>query len=88
MSLKYDELSASRVSPDQSGSQSISELHKSNRTPAETLENKIQGRAEMNKEVLKPHHSSVPPVSLKIHAKVYAGGSEFPTWSYLILDAF
>ena len=37
---------------------------------------------------LKQHHSRVPPVSLQVHAKAYAGGGGCPTWSYLILDAF
>ena len=41
---KIDELSSSRVSPDQSGSQSNSELKDSNGKPAVTLENNIQNR--------------------------------------------
>ena len=36
------------ISPDQSGSQSNSELKDSNGKPAETLENSIQSSAEMN----------------------------------------
>lgn len=51
------------ISPVQSGSQSNSELKDSNRKPAETLENSIQSRAEMNYiKGLKQHHSRVPPV--------------------------
>ena len=89
MYWKIDELSSSRVSPDQSGSQSNSELKDSNGKPAETLENNIQSRAEMNYiKGLKQHHSRVPPVSLQVHAKAYTGGGGCPTWSYLILDAF
>ena len=77
------------ISPDQSGSQSNSELKDSNGKPAETLENSIQSSAEMNYiKGLKQHHSRVPPVSLQVHAKAYAGGGGCPTWSYLILDAF
>ena len=77
------------ISPDQSGSQSNSELKDSNGKPAETLENSIQSSAEMNYiKGLKRHHSRIPPVSLQVHAKAYAGGGGCPTWSYLILDAF
>ena len=58
------------ISPDQSGSQSNSELKDSNGKPAETLENSIQSSAEMNYiKGLKQHHSRVPPVSLQVHAK-------------------
>ena len=77
------------ISPDQSGSQSNSELKDSNGKPAETLENSIQSSAVMNYITgFKQHHSRAPPVSLQVHAKVYAGGGGCPTWSYLILDAF
>ena len=37
---------------------------------------------------LKHHHSRVPPVSLQVHAKAYAGGGGCPTWLYIISDAF
>ena len=71
------------ISPDQSGSQSNSELKDSNGKPAETLENKIQNRAEMNYMIgLKQHHSIVPPVSLRVDAKAYADEGGCPTWSY------
>ena len=77
------------ISPDQSGSQSNSGLKNSNRKPAETVENHIQSRAEMYYiKGLKQHHSRVPPVSLHVHAKAYAGGGGCQTWSFLILDAF
>ena len=77
------------INLDQSGSQSNSELKDSNRKPAETLENSIQSSAEMNCiKGLIQHHSRVPPVSLQVHTKAYAGGGGCPTWSYLILDAF
>ena len=77
------------ISPDQSGSQSNSELKDSNGKPAETLENSIQSSAEMNYiKGLKQHHSRVPPISLQVHAKAYAGDGGCLTWSYLILDAF
>ena len=77
------------ISPDQSGSQSNSELKDSNRKPAETLENSIQSSAKINYiKGFKQHHSRVPHVSLQVHAKAYAGGGGCPTWSYLILDAF
>ena len=77
------------ISPDQSGSQSNSGLKKSNRKPAESLENHIQSRVEKYYiKGLKQHHFRVPPVSLQVHAKVYAGGGGCQTWSYLILDAF
>ena len=77
------------ISPDQSRSQSKSELKDSNAKPAENLENNIQSSAEMNYiKGLKQHHSRVPPVSLQVHAKAYAGGGGCPTWSYLILDTF
>ena len=57
----------------------------SNKKPAETLENSIQSSAEMNYiKGLKQPHSRVPPVSLQVHAKAYAGGGGCPTWSYLI----
>ena len=58
------------INPDQSGSQSNSELKDSNGKPAETLENSIQSSAEINYiKGLKQHHSRVPPVSLHVHAK-------------------
>ena len=77
------------ISPDQSGSQSISGLKNSNRKPAETVENHIKIRAKIYYiKGLKQHHSRVPPVSLHVHAKAYAGGGGCQTWSFLILDAF
>ena len=77
------------ISPDQSGSQSNSGLKNSNRKPAETLENHIQSRVEMYYiKGLKRQHSRVPPVSLQVHAKAYAGGDGCQTWSFLVLDAF
>ena len=77
------------INPDHSGSQSNSDLKYSNGKPSETLENSIQNSAEMNyTKGLKQHHTRVPPVSLQVHAKRYAGGGGCPTWSYLILDAF
>jgi len=55
----------------------------SNEKPAETGENNMQSRAEMNRiNGLKQHHSRVPPVSLRVNAKVNAGGGGCPTWSY------
>ena len=77
------------ISPDQSESQSNSELKDSNGKTTETVENSIQSSAEINYITgLKRHHSRVPPVSLQVHAKAYLGGGGCPTWSYLILDAF
>ena len=68
------------ISPDQSGSQSNSELKDSKGKPAETLENSIQSSAEMNYiKHLKQHHSRVPLVSLQVHAKAYVGGGGRPT---------
>ena len=68
---------------------SISELKDLNGKPAQTLENNIQSRAEMNYiKGLKQHHSRVSPVSLQVHAKAYAVGDGCQTWSFLILDAF
>ena len=82
---KYTEKSMSYarlgISPDQSGSQSNSEIKDSNGKPAKTLENNIQIRAEMNYiKGLKQHHSRVPPVSLQVHAKPFTGGGGFLTW--------
>ena len=37
---------------------------------------------------MKQHHSRVPPVSLQVDAKVFAGGGGYLIWSYSILDAF
>ena len=77
------------ISMDQSGSQFNSGLENSNRKPVETLENHIQSRVEMYYiNGLKQHHSRVPPASLQVHVKAYAGGGGCQTWSYLILDVF
>ena len=47
----------------------------------------MQSRAEMNRiNGLKQYHSRVSQVSLRVNAKVNAGGGGCPTWSYWILD--
>ena len=79
---KIDEVSLSRVSQDQSGSQSYWELKHSNGKPAETWENKIQRKTEMNRiKDLRQPRSWVTPVSLQVDAKAYAGSGGCLTWS-------
>ena len=80
MYRNIDDYARLGISPDQSGSQSNSEIKDSNGKPAETLENTIQSSAKMNYiKGLKQHHSRVPPVSLQVHAKAYADGGGCPT---------
>ena len=76
-----NELSSSRVGPHQFRSQSNCELKDSIEKPVETGENNMQSRAEINRiNGLKQLHSRVPLVSLRVKAKVNAGGIGCPTW--------
>ena len=80
---KIDELSLSRVSQYQFGSQSNSELKNSNGKPAETGENNQQRSSEIDCiNGLRQHYSRTPSVSLRVNAKVSTGSGGCPTWSY------
>ena len=84
---KINELSSSRVSQHPFWSQSNWEFKDSSKKTAETGENNMQSRAEMNPIIgLKQHHFQGPPVSLQVNAKLNAGSGGCPSWSYEILD--
>ena len=85
---KIDELSSSRASPDQSGSQSNWEFNDSDGKHAEIRENAIHSRAEMNCICgLIQHYSRVPAVSVWVDTKAFAGSGGCLIWSNPIWDA-